>query len=117
MLVHPGMTRLHATLHQHFTWPSMKKDIQMYLKQCDVCQKAKQGGHGYGKIPQKDVEQCPWRDVCVDLSGLWKAKIDKQDVSFHALTIIDPFTSSVEIVPVLSKKKNHICDLFEQEWL
>jgi len=117
MLVHPGMTRLYNTLHQHFTWRRMRNDVQSYLKHCDACQRGKRGGRGYGKVPLKDMEQAPWKDACVDLSGPWKAKIDDKVVYFHALTIVDPFTSWVEIIPVLSKKKNHIRDLFEQEWL
>jgi transposase InsO family protein len=116
MLVHPGVTRLYNTLHQHFTWKSMRSDIQKYLKTCHQCQLGKRGGKGYGKLPLKDVEKAPWADICVDLAGPWKAKVDGKDVEFHSLTIIDPFTSWVEIIPILNKTGLHIADLVEQEW-
>lgn len=117
MLVHPGETRLFNTLHQHYTWPEMHSDIKKYLKTCDACQRGKRGMRGVGKVPLKDVEREPWKDIAVDLAGPWKAHVDKKEVLFHTLTIIDPFTSWVEIIPVMNKKSEHIRDLVEQEWL
>jgi len=34
ILVHPGITRLYNTMHQHFTWPKMHDDIAKALKPC-----------------------------------------------------------------------------------
>ena len=47
----------------------------------------------------------------------WKTTINSKEVTFHALTAIYPFTSWIEIIPVLSKTGLHITNLFEQEWL
>ena len=116
MLVHPGVTRMYNTLHQHFTWQHMQRDIAAYLKPCHECQLGKRGGQSYGKIPLKDVETKLWADICVDLAGPWKATINNEPVTFHALTIVDPFTSWVEIIPIRSKTGQHVCDLIEQEW-
>jgi len=65
----------------------------------------------------KDVEQEPWREVAVDLSGPWKAEVDNKEVIFHTLTIMDTFTGWVEIIPILSKHGDYISDIFEREWL
>jgi len=40
----------------------------------------------------------------------------KRKVSFHTLTVIDPFTSWVEIIPVLNKTGPHMRDSLEREW-
>ena len=122
MLLHPGSTRLYNTLHQHFTWPNMDKDIQQYCKTCPTCQKAKRGLRGYGKVPLKDVETQPWKDVCLDLSGPWTANVRQEDgserqVDFHALTMIDPFTGWPEIVPIYTKEASYIRNLVLQQWL
>jgi transposase InsO family protein len=95
----------------------MRTQIEQYVKRCAVCQKAKRGIKGYGKIPIKDVETAPWKDIAVDLAGPWTATIDGKKITFHSLTIIDPFTSWLEIVPILNKTSSHIADLIEQEWL
>jgi len=117
MLVHPGSTRLYNTLHQHYIWPKMQENIANVIRSCKACQIGKRGERGYGEIPLKDIEIAPWKDVSLDLSGPWKTTINNKEVSFHALTAIDPFTSWIEIIPVLSKTGLHITNLFEQEWL
>ena len=116
-LVHPGVERLYNTLRQHFTWPNMLEDIRQYTKKCGPCQKGKRGLRGYGKIPMKDVETAPWKDVAVDCSGPWKAYVNNKEVFFHTLTIMDVFTGWVEIVPIETKDKGVIGDLFVREWL
>jgi hypothetical protein len=66
----------------------------------------------------KDVETELWKDIAVDCSGPWAAmKIDGKKVIFWSLTIIDVFTSWVEIHQIESKDKYIIMTLFEQEWL
>mmetsp|Transcript_119887 Transcript_119887/g.346396 ORF Transcript_119887/g.346396 Transcript_119887/m.346396 type:complete len:492 (-) Transcript_119887:104-1579(-) len=117
MLCHPGATRLFNTLYQHYTWKGMRNDIINYCKTCHSCQLGKRGMKGYGKIPLKDIETQPWRDVCVDLSGPWETTINNKTETFHALTLIDPFTSWVEIVPIKSKEAPHIRQLILTSWL
>ena len=116
-LVHPGVERLYNTLRHHYTWPNMLEDIRSYVKTCGPCQKGKRGRRGYGKVPVKDVETEPWKDVAVDLSGPWKAYVDNREVYFHTFTIIDVFTGWVEIIPIITKESNTIADLFVREWL
>jgi hypothetical protein len=117
MLVHPGGARLYNTLRQHYTWPKMKSQIDAYVKSCDACQRGKRGVRPVGKVPLKDPENEPWKDVAVDLSGPWKAMVDGKEVIFHTLTVIDVFTSWPEVIPIITKKKEKIRDLFVQEWL
>jgi hypothetical protein len=63
------------------------------------------------------VETQPCKDMCTDLSGPWKAQVNKKEVTFHALTMIDPFTSWVEIIPIFTKETPYIRDLILQQWL
>jgi len=44
------------------------------------------------KVPIKDTEVEPWRDIALDLSGPWKAMVNDKEELFHTLTIIDVFT-------------------------
>jgi len=36
---HLGMIKTKRHLEQHFYWPSISKDIQLYIRTCDVCQR------------------------------------------------------------------------------
>jgi transposase InsO family protein len=117
ILLHPGEERLYNTIHQHYTWPFMRKNIQEFTKVCHYCQKGKRGLRGYGKVPLKEVETQPWKDLCIDLSGPWTATINGKELEFHALTMIDPFTSWPEIVPIYTKQAPYIRDFILQQWL
>jgi len=116
ILVHRGTERLYNTLRQHYTWPEMLVQVKEHVKQCDASQKAKRGVRGMGKVPIKDTEIEPWRDIAIDLSGPWKAMVNSKERFFHTLTIIDVFTGWPEIVPIDAKTKQPIADLVEQEW-
>lgn len=116
-LIHPGITRVDVTLHQHTTWPSMRWDISNYTQPCKPCQIDKRGAHKYCKLPAKDIKQEPWHGICIDLAGPCKTTINKKIKVFHTFTILDPFTTRVKSIPIYSKKKEHIWDLIQQEWL
>ena len=76
VLIHPGATRLFKTFCQHYVCPNMEQQVKDYCKTCPVFQKAKHGIKGYLKVPLKDIEASqPWKDVCLDLLGLWKAEV------------------------------------------
>ena len=117
MLVHPGGERMYNTLRQHYTWPNMHLEIKQYVKTCNACQRGKRGLKGQGKLPLKDIETEPWKDIAVDLAGPWEAVIDNQKVYFHTFTVIDVFTGWVEIIPISTKKMETIRDLFLREWI
>eukprot|EP00978_Attheya_sp_CCMP212_P010434 scaffold25289_cov46-Attheya_sp.AAC.3 len=68
----------------------------------------------------------PWREVVVDLIGLWKVKlgnlpiVDEEEASieFNALTCIDPVTTNLtELIRINDKTAAHIGAKFEQGWL
>ena len=37
-LVHPGSTRMISTIQASMYWHGMRKDVEQYVKTCDVCQ-------------------------------------------------------------------------------
>mgnify|MGYP001306591820 FL=1 len=62
MLMHPGETRTHETVAQHFYWPNMRKTVQKVCKYCDLCQRTKKrtaANSKMGKLPPKSAEITP----------------------------------------------------------
>nr|GFB19324.1 retrotransposon protein, putative, Ty3-gypsy subclass [Tanacetum cinerariifolium] len=39
--VHPGSTKMYHELKQHFWWSSMKRDVEMFVSRCLICQQVK----------------------------------------------------------------------------
>ncbi len=40
---HPGMSRMKLTIGSRFYWPSMRQDIENWIKCCRSCMMAKRG--------------------------------------------------------------------------
>ena len=59
----------------------------------------------------------PWSEVHVDSIGPWRVKVNRQELVFSALTIIDPVTNLVEIAHQNNKQSATSAHLFETAWL
>jgi hypothetical protein len=57
---HPGEKRLQETLNQHYYHPRLRYHIDK-LK-CKDCQKHRLAGHGYGPLPEQEVQIAPWEE-------------------------------------------------------
>jgi hypothetical protein len=99
MLVHPGETRMEASIRSVYTWMNLRKDVQRVCKNCHVCQLSKKSGRKkYGLLPPKEAECLKWNRVNVDLWGPKTIKNRDGNVyKLHAMTMIDPTTGWFEI--------------------
>ena len=59
-------------------WHGMRKDIENFVKTCDVCQCCKKQKKKYGHLPPKQAETTPWKRVNVDLIGPYTIKTKKK---------------------------------------
>ena len=85
-LVHPGSTRMEATLKQNLTWPNLKKDVEQYVRTCHKCQKNKQQRKKYGHLPTKVAEtSVPWNRVNVDMIGPYTIQTPTKNITLGQL--------------------------------
>lgn len=70
----------------------------------------------YGHLPAKIAEVVPWQTLCVDLIGPYTLG-KKNKLTIWAITMIDPSTGWLEIVPLHTKRADVIANLVEQNWL
>jgi hypothetical protein len=117
MLCHPGQTRMEGTLRAHFTWKGLKNDVKRQVQDCRICQKYKKQQKKYGKLPPKKAEAKPWKYVCVNLVGPYKATTPSGEKTLHAITMIDPATSWFEIAEIPDKTSETVSLTFDREWL
>ena len=123
-LIHPGTTRMMATIGQAFSWPGWSSDIKHLVGNCDKCQRNKiTAGRRYGKLPRDNrTRDIPWNDVHVDLIGPWSVDVtlpdgSTQPHSISALTCIDSATQWPEFVATAHKTSFHISKLFDSHWI
>ena len=105
-LGHCGTNRLYESIRQHFYILGLRQKCDSY--HCEVCQKNKLIGPGYGLLPPREAPLTPWSEVMVDLIGPWKIKVNNEDIYFSTLTCIDPVTNLVEIIRIENKTADHI---------
>ena len=117
ILSHIGITRLYNTIATHLYHPALKERIERFVLTCEICQKTKLPGPGYGHLPPRNALSTPWLEVAVDLIGPWSIKVNSQELVFHALTCIDTVTNLAEVIHIENKTSAHISMLFENHWL
>ena len=120
MLVHPGETRMEASIRSVYTWKNLRKDVQKICKHCHICQMSKKSGRKkYGLLPPKEAECLKWNRVNVDLWG--PKTIHNKDgniYKLHAMTMIDPTTGWFEIATLRDGKTAAEAQrLFDSVWI
>ena len=95
----------------------MTQAVTDFVCKCPYCQRYNKNIHKYGHLPPKQVHHLnPWDEVCVDMIGPWKVKINSENI-FRALTCIDSVISLPQVVPVKNAISLTVAKTFENEWL
>lgn len=116
-LVHPGRTRMEATIRHNFTWPGLTREVEEFCKTCPSCQMFKKQRKKYGHLPSKLAETKPWARVNVDLIGPYTIKTKKKTTQLRAMTMIDPATNWFEIAPIVNPDSDSCQRAFDSCWL
>ena len=92
---HPGQAATFELLSRDFWWPSMRRTIARYIRNCETCQRIKPVRHApYGYLKSLEVPQRRWESVSLDLiTGL------PQSNSYDAiLVVVDRLTKMSHFV-------------------
>ena len=116
VLGHCGTTRLYDSIRARFYHPRLSVICKEY--QCpDNCWRHKFNGRGIGHLAAREANAAPWQEIAVDLIGPWKITINETELTFKALTIIDPVTNLIEIVRINNKTSENIAQQLSNVWL
>jgi len=95
----------------------LRNNVEDTASRCDTCQRLKLVGRGHGGVAPREAALLPWREVAVDLIGLWTSQVGDQKHKFVALTMIDMVTDPVEVVRIDNKAAARVALQFENTWL
>ena len=112
-----GSGRLAKTIRQHFHHRDIEKECDKHMKECDRCTMARRGSRVYGEAAPRDASTSPWQEVHCDSIGPWKIELRATELTFHAMTMIDPCTNLVEIKYTLSTTAKEGAAAVENGWL
>jgi len=73
---HPGRTKTFELLSRQNYWPIMRKDVDRFVHNCNVCRQTKAIRHApYGVLRPLSVPDQPWQHISVDfVTGLPPSK-------------------------------------------
>lgn len=84
-ITHAGIRGTQRMMSERFVWPSMNKDVNIFVKSCNDCQLAKISRHNKSQIGTFDIPSSRFRHVHIDLVGPLPVSNGKK----YLLTIID----------------------------
>jgi len=64
---HPGQTKTFELLSRQYYWPTMRKDVDQFVRNCNICHRTKAIRHApYGVLRPFSVPDWPWQHISVD---------------------------------------------------
>ena len=99
---HFGIDKIKDLVGRKYYWPSLRKDVEAYVKGCDVCLGSKAVRHKpYGDLQSLPVPTHRWKDLSMDfVTGLPISTDWKGDSYDSILVIVDRLTKMVHYEPV-----------------
>ncbi len=99
---HFGIEKTRELIARKYYWPTLRRDVEAYVKGCDVCLASKAVRHKpYGDLQSLPIPTHRWKDLSMDfvisllISADWKS--DSYDL---ILVIVDRLMEMVHYVPV-----------------
>ena len=92
------MSTTHQALERYFFWPTMRTDIEKYVRECDICQKVKYDRRKVSRHLQPlPIPSSPWESITMDfITDLPK----KQNGNDAIKTMVDRFSKQAHYIPV-----------------
>ena len=99
---HFGIDKTRELIGRKYYWPSLRKDVEAYVKGCNVCLALKAVRHKpYGDLQALPVPTHRWKDLSMDFVTGLPVSTDWKGESYDSiLVIVDRLTKMVHYEPV-----------------
>ena len=94
---HAGVKRTHSLISLRYWWPGMRKDIENYVKCCDLCQRRKENREFTAPLGKPETPTSPFEVTAMDITGPYP--LTPRGNRF-LLTFVDHLTKYVEAYPI-----------------
>uniref|UniRef100_A0A8K9X5F7 Gypsy retrotransposon integrase-like protein 1 n=1 Tax=Oncorhynchus mykiss TaxID=8022 RepID=A0A8K9X5F7_ONCMY len=94
---HPGIDRTVRGLRGKYWWPTLARDVRLYVSSCSVCAQSKAPRHlPRGKLQPLPVPQRPWSHLSVD----FLTDLPPSQGNTTVLVVVDRFSKSCRLLPL-----------------
>jgi hypothetical protein len=94
---HPGTKRTYDLISLRYWWPSMRKSIEDFIKNCDSCQRRKGDREFVAPLGETEEPMAPFAVTSMDVTEPY---LLTQQGNRYLVTFIDQFSRYVEAFPV-----------------
>ncbi|KAG8498980.1 hypothetical protein CXB51_005372 [Gossypium anomalum] len=110
LMGHFGVNKTLATLHEHFYWPRMRKDVERVCERCIACKKAKSKVQPHGLYTPLPIPEAPWIDISMDfILELPRTKTGKDSI----FVVVDRFSKMSHFIACTKTDDAvHVANLF-----
>lgn len=110
---HSGITRTIKRIKSHYTWPTIKREVTDFIKNCHKCQINK--FQKKTKIPLKitTTSERAFQRISLDMVG----PINTSNNNTYILTMIDDLTKYLIAVPIPNGEANTIAEAFVKNFI
>jgi transposase InsO family protein len=93
---HPGRAKTLELLSREYYWPQMRKYVDQYVKNCNVCVRSKAPRNApYGVLRPMPIPDGPWTDVSMD----FVTDLPGSDGYNAILVVVDRLTKMRHLIP------------------
>src|SRR4051812_11054056 len=96
--IHPGSTKMYQDLKHNFWWTHMKRDVALYVSQCDMCRRVKaQHQKPAGLLQPLEIPEWKWDHIEMDFITGFSLSQKKNNAIF---VVIDNLSKVAHFIPV-----------------
>ena len=112
---HRSSLATHDRIRARFFWPTMKKDIDLYISTCHTCQRNKTLRQQTLAAPLKPLDAAERFNerVHADLVGPLQSTTNNK----YILVMTDAFSKWVELIPIKDKSAETVAKAIHDEWI
>ena len=99
---HLGQTKTRVLVMRKYWWPSLRQDVQSYVKSCDICQRTKaQRKRQAGEMQALPLPTKPFDSISMDFITDLPPSIQPDTAVLHdcILVIVDRYTKVGRFIP------------------
>ena len=94
---HPGISRTVRCLSGKYWWPTLAKDVSVYVSSCSVCAQCKAPRHlPRGKLHPLPFPQQPWSHLSID----FLTDLPPSQGNTTIMVVVDRFSKSCRLLPL-----------------
>lgn len=109
---HPGIDRTEKLVSQSYFWPSMKRDVEDFVRRCETCAHRKKPAGLQAPLETPYKAESPMEQISMDIVGPLPRSNSGHK---YILTVVDHFTRYAEAIPLKDQTAEHVAKAFVEE--